>query len=183
MYVTLSMDIAGSNSFWDTARSVYKQKRRWAWGVENFPIVMRAFLRNNKISLYNKIRFGFKLFEGHISWATWGFLLSFIGWLPALFAGQEYISSVVYYNSPRITGIIFRLAVISLIVSIIVSIGLLPKKQFKHSWKHKVMHAIEWLMIPVILIFFSALPALDAQTRLMLGRYMEFWVTEKKRKK
>jgi hypothetical protein len=34
----------------------------------------------------------------------------------------------------------------------------------------------------VIVVFLSALPALDAQTKLMFGKYMEFWVTEKKRK-
>jgi len=32
------------------------------------------------------------------------------------------------------------------------------------------------------MIFFSALPALDAQARLMLGKYMGFWPTEKIRK-
>ena len=183
MYITLSMDIAGSKSLRETAKSVYKQKRRWAWGVENFPIVMRAFLRSPKISLYKKLRLGYKLFEGHVSWASWGFLLSIIGWLPALFAQQEFVTSVTYYNMPRISHTIFRLAAISLITSIILSIQLLPKRTQKISLGRKFSHALEWLMIPVILVIFSSLPALDAQTRLMLGRYMGFWVTEKKREK
>jgi hypothetical protein len=38
-------------------------------------------------------------------------------------------------------------------------------------------------LVPVILLFLSALPALDAQTRLMSGRYMEFWVSDKRRSK
>jgi hypothetical protein len=33
-----------------------------------------------------------------------------------------------------------------------------------------------------MMIFFSSLPALDAQTRWMLGKYMGFWPTEKYRK-
>ena len=41
----------------------------------------------------------------------------------------------------------------------------------------------EWLMVPFILVIFSALPALHAQTRLMLGKYLEFWVTDKHRSK
>lgn len=182
MYMTLSMDIAGSDRFWETAQSVYKQKRRWAWGVENFPIVMRAFLKADKISFYDKLRHSFKLFEGHVSWATWGFLLSFIGWIPALFAEQGYLTSVVYYNTPRVTGTIFQLAAVSLFTSILISINLLPKRKLKLSLRKKFMHAVEWFMIPIILIIFSAIPALDAQTRLMFGRHMEFWVTDKKRK-
>ena len=168
-------------NFWQTVQSVYKQKRRWAWGVENFPIVIRAFLKSKKIPLYDKMRHGFKLFEGHVSWATWGFLLSITGWLPVLFAQKEYASSVIYYNSPRIASTIFQMAGMTLITSIIISTKLLPRRKIKFPWKDIIRHFLEWLMFPFVLIFFSALPALDAQTRLMLGRYMEFWVTDKKR--
>jgi hypothetical protein len=53
MPMTLSMDIVAAGSWWGTVRSLYKQKRRWAWGVENFPLVMRGFLANKKISFYD----------------------------------------------------------------------------------------------------------------------------------
>lgn len=183
MSTTISMDIAGSENLRETAESVYKQKRRWAWGVENFPIVMRAFLRPSQIPLRKRCGLVLKLFEGHVSWATWGFLLSILGWLPALFARQEYLTSVAYFNVPRISRTIFQLAGVSLITSIILSIQLLPKSPQRTSWKRKFKHAFEWLTIPVILVLFSSLPSLDAQTRMMLGRRMEFWVTDKKRKK
>lgn len=183
MYVTLSMDVAVGDSWWKTIKSVYRQKRRWAWGVENFPIVMRAFLRSNKISLYDKLRHGFKLFENHVAWATWPILLTVMGWLPVLFAGREFSNSVLYYNAPRITSIIFNLAALSLLITIVLSLCLLPKKKVKFSFFWRIWHALEWLAIPIVFIFFSALPALEAQTRLMFGRYMEFSVTEKKRKR
>jgi len=182
MYTTLSMDAVVADNWMQTVKNVYKQKRRWAWGVENFPIVMRAFLKNKNIPLFFKIKQAFKLFEGHIAWATWAFLLTFVGWLPAILATREFSHSVLYYSAPRIMGTIFNLASFSLITSIVLSLLLLPKKKEKHPIFKRIGYAFEWLLIPFTMVFLSALPSLDAQTRLMLGKYMTFWVTDKKKK-
>jgi len=175
------MDITISDNIWETIQSIYKQKLRWAWGVENFPILMRAFIASKNISLYDKIRHGLKLLEGHISWATWGFILTIISWLPTFLAKKEFIGSVVYYNAPYISGIIFHLASISLIISIILSILLLPKTKIKYSFLKKFLFALQWLLMPLIFVFLSTLPALDAQTRMLFGNRLEFWVANKRR--
>lgn len=180
MYTTLSMDITASDNILGTIKSIYKQKRRWAWGIENFPIVMRAFIQSKEISLYNKFRHAFKLLEGHISWATWGFVLTILSWLPTFLAKKEFTGSVIYYNAPYIGGIIFNLASVSLIISIILSLLLLPKKKIRFSLLKKTLFALQWLLMPLILVFLSALPALDAQTRMLLGMRMEFWVANKR---
>lgn len=183
LYVTLSMDVVSGENWWQTIVNVYRQKRRWAWGVENFPIVMRGFLANQNISIYLKARYGFKLFEGNIAWATWAFLLTFIGWLPVLFTNREFSDAVLYYSAPRIAGIIFNLAFLALLTTIVLSFFLLPKAETKNALLKKVGLVFEWLLVPLIVVFLSALPALDAQTRLMFGRYMEFWVTDKPRRR
>ena len=182
MYVTVSMDVVAADSWWQTVRNVYRQKRRWAWGVENIPIVIRAFLHTNAIPLYDRLRLSVKLIGGHVAWATWAFLLTFIGWLPALVASREFSDTVWYYGAPRVTGIIFNLASLALVTTVILSLCLLPKEQPPDKpLLRRLVLAVEWLLVPLIAVFLSALPALDAQTRLMLGRYMEFWVTDKKR--
>lgn len=182
MYTTLSMDAVVADNWWQTVINVYKQKRRWAWGVENFPIVMRGFLKDRKISFFSKMKVGFKLFEGHISWTTWAFLLTIIGWLPAIFATKDFSHSVFFYSAPRITGTVFRLASFSLITSIVLSLLLLPKSKISHPILKRIGFALQWILIPLTIVFLSAFPALDAQTRLMMGKYMTFWVTDKTRK-
>lgn len=182
VYVTLSMDVVMAGSFWKTLVNVYKQKLRWAWGVENFPILMRAFMKDKRISFINKCRYVIKMLEMHISWATMGFIVTFMGWLPGLFATQEFSTSVLFYNSARISSLIFNLALASFIVTIALSMRLLPKHKTRNPILKRVIFALEWFLIPLVFTFLSSMPALHAQSRLAWGRAMEFWVTEKKRK-
>ncbi len=182
MYVTVSMDVAASHSWLQTVVNVYRQKRRWAWGVENFPIVMRAFLRSCSISRIKRLQHAWKLFDDHVAWATWPFLLGVLGWLPALCAGREFSDSVAFYMAPRVTFAIFHLASIGFLTTSLLSLLLLPSPAVKRPWLRKTIHMAEWLLVPVITIFLSAVPALDAQTRLMLGKRLEFWVTDKQRR-
>lgn len=181
MYVTLSMDVASAGTLWKTLVMIYRQKLRWAWGVENIPIVFRAFLKENRMSWWKKFRYVAKLLEMHISWSTLGFLITFIGWLPGIAASREFSSSVLYYNSSRITGLIFNLASANLIVTIILALLLLPKEVGRMPLRKRLALASEWLLIPFIFTFLSSMPALDAQTRLARGVRMEFRITEKGR--
>ncbi len=181
IYITVSMDIAQGDSWLRTLVNVYRQKRRWAWGVENYPIVMRAFLKDRVIPFSKKFRYIFKLLESHVSWASWPFILGIISWLPIFLTSREFSNSVLYYSTPRINAIIFNLASLGLVATTALSLMLLPKKRLKHPFLKRIGHILEWLLVPLISVFLSAIPALDAQTRLMRARYMEFWVTEKKR--
>ncbi|MBI3313167.1 MAG: glycosyltransferase family 2 protein [Candidatus Omnitrophica bacterium] len=183
MYVTLSMDVVMADTLHQTIATIYRQKRRWAWGVENFPVVMRAFCRKSKISLRKRWHYASKLLGMHISWATVGYIMTFIGWLPAIFAGREFSSSVLYYNSARITTLIFNLASTFLVVTIVMALLLLPRQKMRNSFLKRVVFALEWLLVPLVFTFLSTTPALDAQTRLMRGSTMEFQITEKKRRK
>ena len=183
MYTTLSMDVVAADGWWRTMQSLYKQKRRWAWGVENFPIVVRGFLSVPGIPRREKIFHTVKMFESNLSWATWGFMLTILNWLPALFAGREFSSTIMYFSAPRISGIIFNMAGLALLVTIALSLLFLPRPTSRRPILRRLLHALEWPLVPVITLLFSALPALDAQTRLMLGKRMEFWVAGKGRQK
>jgi len=183
MPIAVSMDVIAGRNRRETFVNIYKQKRRWAWGVENFPIVTRGFIHTSGFSLSKKIYYTVRSINKFATWATWSFVLAFISWFPVLAAGKEFASTTVYYIAPRIRFIIFLLAGVGIVTCMVTSMILLPRKKTKHPLFKKFLHAGEWLLIPFVVIFLSSLPALDAQTRLMFGKYMEFWVTDKYRKK
>ena len=176
--VTLSMNMVSGSNWFDTFRKIYIQKRRWAWGIENFPMVMEGFRRDSEIPFFEKIRHGFKMLESHVSWATWGMMLTFFGWLPLWQSGKQYGLSVVSFYLPRITEVVFNLAGISLVISIVLSFLITPKRPAHVSRFRNLAYVSQWflmLLLPAAL----ALPALDAQTRLLMGRYLNFEVTKK----
>lgn len=183
LYVTLSMDAVSAGSLGAAIRQIYRQKRRWAWGVENFPLMMLGFLKTRSIGFGRKFRYAVKLLEMHVSWATVGFFVTAIGWLPVIFASREFSDSVLFYHSARITGLIFNLASAGLLVMIVLSYLLLPRTPLRIPLGKKILFGLEWLLVPLVFTLLSTLPALDAQTRLMTARTIDFSVTEKSRGK
>ncbi|MFH1030043.1 MAG: hypothetical protein V1770_02170, partial [bacterium] len=60
---------------------------------------------------------------------------------------------------------------------------LLPPKPKENPWWSYIIMVLQWIAFPLCMIIFGSIPATDAQTRLLLGKYMGFNVTEKGRKK
>ena len=168
--VAVPLSTVGSNDLWETGKEMYLQKQHWAAGVENFPVVARAFMTARDIPLHTRAWLLLRLFERHIAWATWGVLLGLIGWLPGLTAGEVFPPSTDYGMTPRITGLVFLLAAASLISAMLLCRCLLPPPITPVGRRQRLRRALEWSVLPVVFLCFSALPALDAQTRMMFNR-------------
>ncbi len=182
LYITVSMDMAYSTNFFKTISVQYKQKRRWAWGIENFPYVASRFMNNPDISVLKKIRRSFHLLEGHVTWAVWAMIMVVIAPLPILLGGFLFNQLPIGYNLPRITGMLFNFTMFTSLVWIILTRTILPPRPKDVKWLVNILMFLEWSIIPFIIIIVGSAPALDAQTRLMLARRMEFFPTEKLRK-
>ena len=186
IYYLVSMDAVMAKNLWQTILNQYKQQRRWAWGCDEIPYMIFGFLNNKKISLWQKIGHLYTVIDGFWSWATAALLLFLLGWLPILLGGQKFNFSVLSFNLPILTSQIMTVSMIGMFVSAILSTLLLPPipKDMKWylRWFKKSTIFLQWIFLPITLILFGSVPALDAQIRLMLGRYMGFWVTEKIRK-
>ena len=182
LYYPISMDANVASNFFETMKNVYFQQRRWAYGVGDIPYFLFAFLKNKKIPVSKKISLGFTIFETHWSWATVSILIFLLGWLPILLGGDEFRQTVLSYRLPQFTSYVLTLGMIGLMGSAYFSILLLPPKPIELGQKRDLMFILEWFLFPMVMIFFTSLPALDAQTRWMLGRYLGFWPTPKIRK-
>ncbi|MDO8663673.1 MAG: glycosyltransferase family 2 protein [Candidatus Wildermuthbacteria bacterium] len=178
----LSMDSCAAKTFWQTIVNQYRQQRRWAWGSEGIPYLLFGLLKNKKIPLKKKLRYPFLLIEGFWAWGTNAFLVLFLGWLPLIFGGEQFRYTVLAYNLPQIVSYLMDLALTGLIVCIIISTLLLTPRPRGYSRWRSLSMIVQWIFFPFTFIFFGSIPAIDAQTRLMLGKYMGFWITEKNRK-
>jgi hypothetical protein len=180
IYLPASMDAVLGNTYWHTIKNQYKQNHRWAYGIENLPLLARAFRGNKKIPLNRKIKHMFDMIEGHHSWATASFILAILGWLPLMLGGGEFNELVLAHNLPLVTRALMSLAAVGLIISMFLSLALMPKRPAHHPKRKYFVMIFQWVLAPLIAPFLGAAPAVHAQTRHMLKFYMgEFWVTEK----
>jgi hypothetical protein len=182
LYYPVSMDANVSSTFFKTMKNVYKQQRRWAYGVENVAYFLFGFLKNKKIPLSKKISLGFATFENYWSWATNSIIIFLLGWLPVTLGGEEFRRTLFSHNLPIFVSRILTIGMIGLVFSAIFSIFLISSRTRVRRQQKYLFLILEWFLIPLLMIFFYAAPALEAQTRLMIGKYMGFWPTEKVRK-
>jgi len=183
LYYPVGMDANVARGFGRTLKNIYKQQRRWAYGSENNAYFLFGFVKKwKKIPKGLMWRYGFNTIEGFHSWATHALLIFLLGWLPLVLGGEAFNASILSYSLPRVTRILLTVAMLGIMSSVFLSILILPPRPPDYGrWKYVLM-VLQWFLVPVTLVIFGSLPAIEAQTRLMLGRYLGFWPTEKFRK-
>ncbi|MFW0837786.1 MAG: glycosyltransferase [Candidatus Komeilibacteria bacterium] len=182
MYIPVSMNTVYMGKFWRSLVNQYKQMRRWAWGVEHFPYMAWNFYKNKAIPLTKKFRYLWNQTEGVYSWATAPLLIFILGRLPLWVAGRDVETTYVAQQAPYILQFLMSVAMVGLLVTALFSTILLPTRPKKYHWAKYLIMFFQWAIFPISMILFGSIPAVDAQTRLLLGGKFRlgFWVTEKK---
>ncbi len=180
IYSPIYMDAVLSDTYIKTFKSQYKQLRRWAWGVCDFPFVALNLWYNPNIKFSEKIYRIFEFLENSFFWATGPILLTFTGFMPGL-VNSGFRDTVLAYNLPKVMSDILTFASTGIIMCALISLSLVPINK-KKGLIGQISLVLQWILVPVVSIVLSAIPALDAQTRLMFGNYLEYQVTQKTRK-
>ena len=181
LFIPISLDTCLAKTTWQTLVNQYKQKRRWAYNVEYYPHLAPKLI-TSKAPFWDRMYKLYQYAEGNFNWATASILITFLGRLPLYLGGDAFNQSVVGYNLPKITVILLNIALVFLIFSVYINMVLLPPRPKKYSVWRSIMMYLQWIFVPLVSVIFGSLPAVEAQTRLMFGRYLEFWVTPKARK-
>lgn len=181
LYTPVSMDTVRDDKIWKSLKNLYFQQRRWAWGTENIPYLLWEYRRHPQLSRRKKFVVLFHEWEGKWSWGVVAILITLLGRLPLWVAPGAVRQSALFFNTPHILEILMTLAMLGLFVSALMSMLILPRPPEGTS-PHKYLYMVlQWVLLPVSLLFFSAIPCIDSVTHLMLGKYLGFNVSAKKR--
>jgi hypothetical protein len=172
LYLPVSMDTVGASSYWGYLKGLYKQQRRWAWGVENFPYLVWNLRRSARPDFprWKKWFMIFRVAEGMYSWATAPILMFVLGYLPIYLTRGEVREMAFVQNTPFTLQYIMTMAMIGTVLAMTLATRMLPPRPSgKKKWNWLIM-ILQWALTPVTFILFGSVPATDAQTRLMTGR-------------
>jgi cellulose synthase/poly-beta-1,6-N-acetylglucosamine synthase-like glycosyltransferase len=178
IFLPVLVDAAESRTFWRTMVNQYEQAKRWSWGVSDIPFVIRESVLHHEIPLLDRVRRVVLLLEQHIFWPANWFLLTLGSTLPPLI-NPAFGRTVLGHNLSQLSSGILTLSALFLLVVVIVDARIKPPRPKQYpSWKLPMLF-LQWLTLPVFSLFLAALPGLDAHTRLMFGKRLEYRVTEK----
>jgi cellulose synthase/poly-beta-1,6-N-acetylglucosamine synthase-like glycosyltransferase len=180
IFVPIYQDAVMSSTYTKTLRAQFVQLRRWAYGASDVPYVAtRVFTKKRTVSLFGGASRFIRLLDGHVTLACIPLLVTFGGWVP-LFFNSEAARSVAANQLPEVLGIIQRIAMVGLIITIFLSFKMLPPRPARYKRRRNLGMLLQWVLMPVTALAYSSTSAYYSQTRLLLGKYLDvFDVTEK----
>ena len=173
--------VSYKRTFWEH----YQQARRHAWGCSDIPYAVKQFIAHPEIPFLRKLRRTWSLTENHVLWSSQWFLITGVaanmsvgGW-----GGFLGLHPFAQHNIPTwfitTSRYILMPCMIPLLMMIVLDMMMRPARPKRWKvWLYPVQFA-QWTLMAPITLFFTAMPALDAQVRLALGRRLEYKVTEK----
>lgn len=178
IFLPVKVDAAQSTSFFKTAKNQYEQVKRWAWGTSDDAYIIKKWLTSKNVPFWEKTVRSFRVVKDHFLWPVNWFAVTFAANLPPLL-NPEFARTTLGKTLPQVSSTILTICLISMIGILWVDWQSRPKPEGKRSFLKQLVSPLEFVLLPIAGFFFSALPGIDAHTRLMLGRYIEYRVTEK----
>lgn len=178
IFLPIFADAAQASGLKGTLVNQYEQLKRWAWGASDDAYIIRQYVLTEGVPFWDKTIRVFKVIEDHFLWPVNWFAITVSAILPPLL-NENFNRTVLGKTLPQVTSTLLTLSLISMIAIFIIDAVNRPPRPNKRNIFSYILQPLEFLLLPIIGFFFSALPGIDAHTRLMLGKYIEYRVTEK----
>lgn len=177
LYVPIYQDAVLAEGYLKTFKAQFIQLRRWTYGASDIAyVITKGWLTPNKVPRLDLIPKTWRLIEGHVTWAVGPIISLTAGFIPALLHKDSYAANTL----PLIVSNIQTVALVGLSASLFVCFKTLPPKPARYRRHRSLFMLLQWVYLPVTTIVFNSFAALNSQTRLMFGRYLDkFDVTEK----
>jgi cellulose synthase/poly-beta-1,6-N-acetylglucosamine synthase-like glycosyltransferase len=178
IFLPVYADAAEGSNWYQTLINHYRQIRRWAWGVSDVPYLMWRLAQRTDMPLWPRLSRVALFTEEHISWPSHWFLLTLGAHGPALLA-PAFTLTPLGQSLSMLAQVALTLCLPCLALMIWLDTRLRPPRPEPSSWWRDVLAVASWALLPVAGLLLTAIPALDAHTRLILGQYLQYQVTEK----
>ena len=164
-----------------TIKAQFVQVRRWYYGASDVAYAgSRLFCKRSErlMPFWQLFPKFWRLLDGHITLAIMAPLITFGAWVPTIMNTSSH--AMVAHNLLNIVSIVETFAMVGLIITVLISFRMLPKRPAKYRKGRNLLMLLQWILMPITSILYQSLAAYYAQTRLMFGKYMEkFDVTKK----
>jgi len=180
LHVPIYQDAVMADTYSRTLVAQFKQLRRWGYGVSDIPYVgVRLFSKHRNVPFWSGILHLTRLIDSHVTLATTAILVTFGGWVPLLLnsqAARDYSAHLL----PEVVSHIQQAAMVGLFITILLTLRMLPPRPARYKRNRTLMMIAQWVLMPLTSICYSSLASFNAQTHLMLGKYLDkFDVTDK----
>jgi len=178
IFLPTSIDAPEGKTFQEALKNRYAQCQRHAWGATDIPYAIIQSFNHREIPFWTKAFRLYKIIKTHLIWSTNWFLLTLGASLPAIL-NPKFFQTSMGYNLPRFSRLILTTCLIALFIIITLDMRLRPEEMKARGPKAIFFELIQWFLMPIATLFMAVLPGLDAHTRLMLGKRLEYKVTKK----
>ena len=157
-----------------SALEQYTQMRRWCWGASEFAhsvSVYRTLSKDKRKAMWKPI---YNQIRAAVEWTLAPLFLIFGGFLPGIINPPFMLTRFGQIYSLLI-AVLMGISTVLIIATIMLDRELSPERPAnRRGFWARAFGYLQWFLSPAVSLAFSALPAFDAQTRLILNRRISY---------
>lgn len=183
VFLPTMADATDGDTWWGALRNRFVQVMRHSWGAEDVGYLLGKLMeRRRRPSARMLFRFGQVLHDHVFRVVTWflvtsAYILNLKHWPVYAYAGPI---GYVPVRAAGILGPLFTLGGVAILLTLLVELRRNPPPAHMSPIRVAIEIGAMWMSLPVIGFGLGMLPALNAQTKLMLGLPLSYKATPKR---